>query len=1122
MIINEVLQKGFSNIERDLDSYVLINGVKYGSKDLLKELKINSKADKDGIWIGRAIPKMLNAEIINNGINIKAGDIVKPYFGVKVGDSYKYINAGTFYTQTPEYTEDRRIIKIVAYDELKKAQTLKHGDILYPITINNLIDLMASKLGVTVDRTNLQFLDYSINSEVYFGKDKTVIELINAIAQMNICFAYIDYDNILKFKRPEKVERTLNASNMFRFRFMDFQKKYNAVVISRQPQNDNVVLKVDNNQSEDIEIKLSNNPILDLNREFFITNLLNVAVKIPQFYGIENLEMQSNPLIEIGDIVTFENKDVVVLEHEITMTRSVLKSQILEKTETDYKKSKGVENLAINTELYVDKVKNEIVASIGDEVGNKLTELNLNEDSITSKVKDSIKEEKLYPTTKEYESFVKQTKDSINSKVSQSLYDSYKNVTNGKISSIEQNVKGITSTVSQKVDTSDFNGYKQTVSSRFSTFEQNADSIKLAVENKGKYRNIISNSDWFIDNGAYAVAPDGWKRGSVFYDSTYGTLTLRASEGIGKYRFFLPIETPQQVDVYTLWIGSLGLSNNVRNVTFYLAGDYQYTYSSVNVSEYRRGESVLNKQFFLRKWEDNRNTEALKFLRIDFETTSASELQWVRLRPEKIALIEGEVGNLNWDMTYLASNNSKLELTQKSILAQVGDSYLEIKNFGKRFDEEVSKIILKGSQIELNGNTKVTGGFKVGSNNISEIGGFTLSNQILSSGSGSSYVRITGRSGYIPILAGGSDWDSAKFAVSSEGLIKATDANIAGTINASSGTIGGFNISDNTLYAGSGSSYVRISGASGYIPILAGGSDWNSAKFAVSSEGTMKAEGANISGTINAESGNIGRWNITSNGIYRSGNGYYIHLMPSSNYPIFFGTDANNSRFRVTQTGTVLARAFTLEGGKVGGTTVASSSMSGGKWTSANGSGSFSGSASFSSGSYSGSGYLSSGSTLAGHRVSSSQGMLHSKDGVSADRITTRILYFNTLQSSITSSMGYQYRATLEEGGWKINNSDIRLKENIEDLDYSFNKYIYDMPIIKYTYKSDKKHNPQVGVNANYLMKILPEYMAKSFLHQDKITGLYGANYEFLTPYLIKVVQEQNERLKKLEEKSNG
>lgn len=267
--------------------------------------------------------------------------------------------------------------------------------------------------------------------------------------------------------------------------------------------------------------------------------------------------------------------------------------------------------------------------------------------------------------------------------------------------------------ITSKVSKDEYDIYRNIINRKITIIEQNADSIKLAVESKGKYRNILSNSDWFIDNGAYAVRPDGFKRGTLVYDSTYGTLTLRASEGIGKYRFFLPIETPRQVDIYTLWLGSLGLSEHVRNVTFALCGDMQYTASSVEISQHKTGNSVLNKQFYLRKWADNRNKEALKILRIDFETTSSRELQYVRFRPEQIALVEGEVPTLSWDMTYLATNNSKLEMTQKSILAQVGDSYLEIKNFGKKFDEEVSKITLKGSQIELNGNTIVSSDFKV-------------------------------------------------------------------------------------------------------------------------------------------------------------------------------------------------------------------------------------------------------------------------------------------------------------------------------------------------------------------------------------------------------------------------
>ena len=1022
MIYNDKLFQAFSQTERDLDAYIEIKGVKYGASDLLKDLKVNIKADKDGIWIGRAIPKMLNAEIINNGVVINAGDEIKPYFGVKIGDSYEYINVGTFYAQTPELTEDRKIIKVVAYDKLKKAQILEYGTITYPVTVNKLVDLIASKLEVQVDKIDLIFLDYNIQKEVFFGKDKTLIELIIAIAQMNMCFAYINYDDVLIFRRVRYANAQIYRDNVFKFRYKGEQKSYNAVVLSRHPQNDDVARK---DESAEVinEIKISNNPILDLDREKFLARLYSEAEILPKFLGLENLTMQSNPLLEIGDVVRFDYGFIGIYEHEITMSRSILKSQIAEKTETDFKKAKGIENLAINTELYVDKVKNEIVASIGDEVGNKISELKLDEKGITQRVKTVIEENK----------------------------DELKGDTG------PQGPRGLAGKDGKDGENAEFN------------------LVSLINQEKG-YHLYGGNT-----------------RTNSFKHNTSSYIPVKPSE------------------LYTL-------SKDTSRVT----SDQYLRYAFYDSNKRYISQSQTDMNLFTITTPSNAS-----FMRISYPDDSKPMLEIGEKKERDYYPNPKDTVTLSEFQAYQTITNEGI--AQKVSLSvynsdnkKIDTRFAETKLY---IDDKISTYKVTADNIKLEGYTTINGGFKVDNRGSviatsGQIGSWNISDNFLWSGSGSNYVRFSGADGYAPFLAGGDSWDSAPFAVSSDGLIKATNAHVSGTINAKSGTIGGFNIDNNTLYAGSGSSYVRISGASGYTTILAGGSDWNSAKFAVSSTGTLKAEGANISGTITAKSGSIGNWNINDNGIYRSGNGYYVHIMPTNNYPIFFGTDSNNSRFRVTQTGTVLARAFTLEGGKVGGTNVYSSYMSGGSWNSANGSGSFSGSANFSSGSYSGSGYLSSG-RLGGSNFSSSSDRLDIR-AVNANILNVDNLSINSSRFSMKNSNGVGVFVSLNNSGFVTSNSDIRLKENIKNLDYSFNKYIYEMPIIKYTYKSDKNHNPQVGVNANYLMKILPKYMAKSFLHQDEITGFYGANYELLTPYLIKVVQEQNERLNKLEERLNG
>lgn len=1021
MIFDNELKMGFTSIERELDSYIEINGFKYSSIDLLKDLKVNIKADKDGIWIGRAIPKMLNAEIINNGNVINAGDEIKPYFGVRIGDSYKYINVGTFYAQTPELTEDRKIIKVVAYDKFKKAQTLKYGDISYPTTINNIVDLIASKLEVQVDKTNLMFLDYTIEKEIFFGKDKTVIELINAIAQMNICFAYIDYDNVLKFKRPERVVTYLSANNVFKIRIKGYQESYDALVISRQPQNDDVVQKMSQYQVESVEIKLSNNPILDLDREFFINTLLSTARGILPHYGLERLEMQSNPLLEIGDLVFWGNKAVLILEHEITMSRSILKSQIAEKTETDLKKAKGVEDFIVNTELYVDKVKNEIVAKIGDEVENKVVELKLDENGITQRVKSKVEEKLSDP---EVQKNFKGDKGDRGEKgdTGEADYTKFR-------SEFSSELNLLSNQISSKVEENTYNSALGSIRTDISKLTLDLSGVSLTLETKGKYRNTLVGSDNF----------ENYNLETRYYFSTRedGSIEFGIPSYVDtKETFFLfPLDRLEYInerDKATLLIDNLFINSNITRVVFSLADKNKQVVSNAFI---HRDNSKIY-EFTL--------TGKPEYLRVALARNNIDTIGSVRFYKETIAVVAGSVSNLTWDMTYINDSKTQYKFLKDEFLLSLGTLKTELKG-------DINGLSLSGSKITLTGDTKINGTFKIGANNLSEIGGFRITNSVLEGGSGSNYIRLSGNPGYTSILVGGNTWESAK--------------------------------------------------------------------FAVSSTGTLKAEGANISGTITANSGSIGNWNITSNGIYRSGNGYYVHIIPTSTYPIFFGADSNNSKFRVSQTGVVLARAFTLEGGKVGGTNVYSSYMSGGSWSSATGSGSFSGNASFSSGSYTGSGYLHSGSTLAGYSVTNNGGYLELSHVYVSNRFSTRNfdLGSGSIQGVYHSGAGGYMYASLGTTGWRITNSDIRLKENVKTMGDDTVKEIYTLPLIEYNYKSDETKVLNYGVNANLLSKILPEKFSKSFIFKDKNSGLYGAKYEMLTPHLVKAVQDLNKRLERLE-----
>ena len=86
------------------------------------------------------------------------------------------------------------------------------------------------------------------------------------------------------------------------------------------------------------------------------------------------------------------------------------------------------------------------------------------------------------------------------------------------------------------------------------------------------------------------------------------------------------------------------------------------------------------------------------------------------------------------------------------------------------------------------------------------------------------------------------------------------------------------------------------------------------------------------------------------------------------------------------------------------------------------------------------------------------------------------------------------------------NNSDARLKENIQASQGSALEKIQQLDVLQYDWRESKKH-VNMGVIAQQVQEIIPEAVKVS----DK-TGLYSVNQLAFIPYLIKAVQELSGR----------
>lgn len=119
------------------------------------------------------------------------------------------------------------------------------------------------------------------------------------------------------------------------------------------------------------------------------------------------------------------------------------------------------------------------------------------------------------------------------------------------------------------------------------------------------------------------------------------------------------------------------------------------------------------------------------------------------------------------------------------------------------------------------------------------------------------------RSQYTTVINGE---DVPKFYVDlNNGFIHMADGEFTGSITSTSGTIGGWTIKETALYSGTTSMSSTVNGT--YIGTDGIRNYASSAQYVNIANGVLTAYGANINGTITADSGTIGGWTIKDNSL---------------------------------------------------------------------------------------------------------------------------------------------------------------------------------------------------------------------------------------------------------------
>lgn len=303
-------------------------------------------------------------------------------------ENVEYIAQGYFLITETSLSKDKDKTTLKGFDLMIKTCTIYTEVFEYPMSLFDFTKAICKECGLELANDTFINHDLEIGIDYYSNIYQiTYRDILTEIAECTCSIAMINDEGQLEFKKPKETGETLTYDNLID---LEVQQKYgpiNSVVLSRQPQQDNVFLRDD----ESIEIngiqeyRIDNNELLDKRREETITSV---------YEGLKGLELmpfksstEGLGWYEVGDIVNIQetktifNEDSEVID-VITNTyptiilginttvdggiKEVFETKAPDETYTDYKKAGGITDRIKNTELVVDKQKGTIEGIVSD------------------------------------------------------------------------------------------------------------------------------------------------------------------------------------------------------------------------------------------------------------------------------------------------------------------------------------------------------------------------------------------------------------------------------------------------------------------------------------------------------------------------------------------------------------------------------------------------------------------------------------------------------------------------------------------------------------------------------------------------------------------------------------
>ena len=352
---------------------------------------------------GSLLKSVMKQLKIDSNEEIPLNTVVNYQFGVKVNNSFEYLDFGNYIVYKTEKKEDTDSWEITCYD--KMLYSMKEYEILsvtYPVTIRSYLNAICTHLGLTFANASDTFPNYDkeIHNELYLDTEgnnlgytfRDVLDQISEVVAGTIC---INDNDQLEIRYLNDTQDTINEEFLKDVN-VKFGEKYgpvNSIVISRASESDNVYLQDEESVEENglTEIKIKENQILNFNdRSDYLEDILDQLNGLEYYVndfsstGITYYDLCDMYNIQIGD----NTYNCIMLNDEINVTQGLeenIYTETLEQSETDYTKADKTDRKLNQTYIIANKQEGQITAltsrteTLEGEMGDRYTKEQVNE-----------------------------------------------------------------------------------------------------------------------------------------------------------------------------------------------------------------------------------------------------------------------------------------------------------------------------------------------------------------------------------------------------------------------------------------------------------------------------------------------------------------------------------------------------------------------------------------------------------------------------------------------------------------------------------------------------------------------------------------------------------------------